>query len=113
MKDRNRHPLPHDDQIRPTIAIDVLPHGIGHHADVREARRCFVGDVRELSSAIVSQQNALRIDAVASWNTPSADEKIDRAISVKIRGGDAGPAQRQWWQRSDRLSEVALPIIQV
>ena len=54
VEDRDGHPLADDDEVRPAISVDVLPHGIGHHADVRETGRCLVGDICELATTIIS-----------------------------------------------------------
>src|SRR6202030_4388191 len=74
MKDGDGHPFADDDEIRSAVAINILPDGVGDNSDVRESRRCLVGDVGEFAVTIVLEQHALRIDAVTSRHATSADE---------------------------------------
>ena len=109
----DRHPLADDDEIGPAITVDVLPECVRHHADVREAGRCLVGDVGEVPATIVLEQHALRIESITPGNAASTDEQIDCTIAVKISRRHAGSADRQRWQRAIRFPEISLAVVQV
>ena len=89
VKDRDRHPLPHHDEIEAAIAIHVLPHRVGHHTDPCQFGCECRGYVGEVAVPVVLEQHALGIAAVAPRDHAPTDEQVDVAIPVVVGGHDA------------------------
>ena len=109
----DRHPFAHDDQVRAAVAVHVLPHGVGHHADVLQFRSQPPGHVGEAAVSVVLEEHAPGVQAIVPRHHPPSDEEIDVAVAVVIRRDDARAAHVLGRHTGRCLAERSVSVIQV
>ena len=113
VKDGDRHPLTHHNEVRTPVAIHILPHRIRDHADVSKRGGQLCRHVGEVAFAVIPEQHAHRIDAIAPRHAATADEQIDIAIAVVVHSRGARSAVALRRQRVGRLAEHTMSVVQV
>ena len=112
-KEANRHPLSDHRQVELAVVVVIEPRGRRDHPRLREPFRPLVGDVHELSRAVVLEQGAPGRAAVLAGNHSAADEEVEIAVSVEVSRNDAGAVLEQVGQAVRRTAEAALAVAQV
>ena len=113
MKNADRHPLSHHNQVELSVVVMIEPRGRRDHPRFREPFRPLGGDIHEPSCAVVLEQVAPGRTAVLAGNHPAADEEVEIAVSVEVSRNDAGAVLEEVGQAVHGTVEVALTVAQV
>jgi hypothetical protein len=113
VEDGDGHPLAHHDQVGAPVAVDVGPRRVGDHTGAGEAGSELPRRVGEAAAAVVDEEHARPRHAVRARGAAAADEQVDVAVAVVVRGGDARAAARLGGERADRLAEAPAARVEV
>ena len=113
VEDRDGHPLAHDHEVGPAVAVHVPPHGVGHHPHVLEVGREPPRDVGEVPVAVVLEHHAPRIGSVAPRHDAAAHEEIDVAVTVVIGRHHPRPAVVLGGQAAGGFVETTPSVVQI